>query len=381
MMLFRKFHVKKDERALLFDRGDFVDILRPGEHLRFDPLRRLTVEKFGLGAPRFEHRLAEFLLKAEPELVAREFHVVELGPTEVGLRYENGVLVEVLAPNTRRLYFKGFIELAFERVDIATDFTVEPKLVPQLITLAANGFKAKVAGAEGVYGVQVPQFNVGIVYVDGKIAYLLEAGVRAFYRFGRDIRVEFVDLRLQVLEVAGQEILTKDKVPLRVNLNAGYRVTDVLVAFGKQAKPVDYLYKELQFGLRAAIGTRTLDELLENKGLIDQAVAEHIERRVQGFGLEVDSVGVKDIILPGEMKTILAKVVEAEKAALANVIRRREETSATRSLLNTARVMEDNPTALRLKELETLEKVTEKIDKISVFGGLDAVLKDLVKIR
>jgi regulator of protease activity HflC (stomatin/prohibitin superfamily) len=381
MMLFRKFHVKKDERALLFDRGDFVDILRPGEHLRFDPLRRLAVEKFGLAQPRFEHRLADFLLKEEPARVAREFHVVELGATEVGLRYENGVLAEVLAPNTRRLYFKGFIDLAFERVDIATDFTVEPKLVPQLITLGANGFKAKVAGADGVYGVQVPQFNVGVLYVDGKLAQVLEAGLRAFYRFGRDIRVEFVDLRLQVLEVAGQEILTKDKVPLRVNLNAGYRVTDVVVAFGKQAKPVDYLYKELQFGLRAAVGTRTLDELLENKGLIDQAVAEHIQRRVQGFGLEVDSVGVKDIILPGEMKTILAKVVEAEKAALANVIRRREETSATRSLLNTARVMEDNPTALRLKELETLEKVTEKIDKISVFGGLDAVLKDLVKIR
>jgi regulator of protease activity HflC (stomatin/prohibitin superfamily) len=380
MMLFRKFHVKKDERALLFDRGDFVDILRPGEHLRFDPLRRLSVEKFGLGAPRFEHPLAEFLVKAEPALVEREFHVVELGPAEVGLRFENGVLVEVLAPNTRRLYFKGYLEQAFERIDIATDFTVEPKLVPQLITLGATGFKAKVAGAD-VFGVQVPQFNVGVVYVDGKLHAVLEPGLTAFYRFGRDMRVEFVDLRLQVIEVAGQEILTKDKVPLRVNLNAGYRVSDVLTAFGKQAKPADYLYKELQFGLRAAVGTRTLDELLENKGLIDQVVAEHIKRRVEGFGLEVESVGVKDIILPGEMKTILAKVVEAEKAALANVIRRREETSATRSLLNTARVMEDNPTALRLKELETLEKVTEKIDKISVFGGLDAVLQDLVKIR
>jgi regulator of protease activity HflC (stomatin/prohibitin superfamily) len=381
MMLFRKFHVKKDERALLFKRGDFVDILRPGEHVRFDPLRRLTVEKFGLGQPRFEHRLAEFLVKAEPALVAREFHVVELGPTEVGLRFENVVLAEVLAPNSRRLYFKGYLAQEFERVDIATDFTVEAKLVPQLVALTDKGFKAKVPGAEGVYGVQVPQFNVGVLYVDGKLAAVLDAGLRAFYRFGRDLRVEFADLRLQVLEVAGQEILTKDKVPLRVNLNAGYRVTDVRVAFGKQAKPVDYLYKELQFGLRAAVGTRTLDELLENKVQIDQVVAEHIARRLQGFGLEVESVGVKDIILPGEMKTILAKVVEAEKAALANVIRRREETSATRSLLNTARVMEDNPIALRLKELETLEKVTEKIDKISVFGGLDAVLKDLVKIR
>ena len=380
MMLFRKFHVKKDERALLFDRGDFVDILRPGEHLRFDPLRRLTVEKFGLGAPRFEHRLAEFLVKAEPALVEREFHVVELGPAEVGLRFENGVLAEVLAPNTRRLYWKGFLSQVFERIDISTDFTVEPKLAPQLVALGSTGFKAKLTGAD-VFGVQVPQFNVGVVYVDGKLHAVLEPGLTVFWRFGRDMRAEFADLRLQVIEVAGQEILTKDKVPLRVNLNAGYRVTDVLTAFGKQAKPVDYLYKELQFGLRAAVGTRTLDELLENKGLIDQVVAEHIARRVQGFGLEVESVGVKDIILPGEMKTILAKVVEAEKAALANVIRRREETSATRSLLNTARVMEDNPTALRLKELETLEKVTEKIDKISVFGGLDAVLKDLVKIR
>lgn len=380
MLVIRKFHVKKDERALLYDRGDFVDILRPGEHLRFDPLRRLAVEKFALADTRFEHRLADYLLKAEPQIVAREFHVVGLGPAEVGLRYENGVLAEVLAPNTRRLYWKGYIDLAFERIDIASQFEVEPRLVAQLVALGPTGFKAKVTGAD-VYGVQVPQFNLGVLYVDGKLHAVLEPGLKAYWRFGRDLRVEFVDLRLQVIEVAGQEILTRDKVPLRVNLNAGYRITDVLTAYARQAKPVEYLYRELQYGLRAAVGTRTLDELLENKGVIDQGVAEHIARRVQGFGIEVDSVGVKDIILPGDMKQILAKVVEAEKAALANVIRRREETSATRSLLNTARVMEDNPTALRLKELETLEKVTEKIDKISVFGGLDAVLKDLVKIR
>ncbi|KAB2838022.1 MAG: slipin family protein, partial [Burkholderiales bacterium] len=166
-----------------------------------------------------------------------------------------------------------------------------------------------------------------------------------------------------------------------VNLTAGYRVSDVLVAFAKQARPLDYLYKELQFGLRAAVGTKSLDELLESKSTLDEAVREHIQRRTAGTGLEVESVGVKDIILPGEMRTLLAKVVEAEKAAQANLIRRREETAATRSLLNTAKVMEDNPVALRLKELETLEKITEKIDKISVFGGLDGVLKDLVKIQ
>ncbi len=377
-MFVRKFLVKKDERALLFRKGDFVDVLHAGEHVFVDPLRRLSVEVFPLAKPLFEHRLAEFIAKAEAELAAREFHVIEIGATEVGLRIENGVLAEVLAPNTRRLYWKGYIDVRVDKIDIADEFAIDPALVPQLVA----GTRAKVAGAaENVLALLVPEHHVVVLYVNGKAARLLEAGIHAFWKANRDLRGELVDLRLQVLEVAGQEILTKDKVTLRVNLTAGYRVSDVLTAFAKQAKPVDFLYKELQFGLRAAVGTRTLDELLENKTVIDEVVGDHIRRRVQGFGLEVESVGVKDIILPGDMKLILAKVVEAEKAAQANVIRRREETAATRSLLNTAKVMEDNPTALRLKELETLEKVTEKIDKISVFGGLEGVLKDLVKIR
>jgi regulator of protease activity HflC (stomatin/prohibitin superfamily) len=374
--VFKKIYVKKDERALLFKRGDFVKILSAGEHKFFDPLKRVTVEVFALAKPQFDHRLADYLLKAEPEVAQREFHVIELGPAEVGLRYENGVLVELLAPSTRRLYFKGYIDLKFEIMDIGSEFSVPAKLVSQLFT-----GRAKVTGVDGVFAVQVPQYHVALLYVDGKVAKLLEPGISAFFKFTRELKADIVDLRLQVLEVAGQEILTRDKVSLRVNLTAGYRITDVLQAFSKQAKPLDYLYKELQFGLRGAVGTRTLDELLEDKHLLDDAVNEHIKRRVAGFGIDVESVGVKDIILPGDMKVILAKVVEAEKAAQANVIRRREETAATRSLLNTAKVMEDNPTALRLRELETLEKVAEKIDKISVFGGLDAVLKDLVKIR
>jgi len=115
--------------------------------------------------------------------------------------------------------------------------------------------------------------------------------------------------------------------------------------------------------------------------VIDEVVMAHVKARLATYGIELDGAGVKDIVLPGEMKTILAQVVEAEKSAQANVIRRREETAATRSLLNTAKVMEGNPVALRMKELETLERVAERIDKISVFGGLDQVLNGLVKLR
>ncbi len=229
--------------------------------------------------------------------------------------------------------------------------------------------------------VQVPAANVGVLRIDGKLVKLLQPGRYAFWRYNRDIAIELVDTRLQALEVSGQEILTRDKVSLRINLAAHWAFDDVELAYARLAKPAEHIYRELQFGLRAAVGTRSLDELLENKQIIDEVVGAHMQDKLAGFGVMVSGVGVKDIVLPGEMKALLAQVVEAEKAAQANVIRRREETGATRSLLNTAKVMEDNPTALRLKELETLERLAERIDKISVVGGLDQLLNGLVKIK
>jgi regulator of protease activity HflC (stomatin/prohibitin superfamily) len=149
----------------------------------------------------------------------------------------------------------------------------------------------------------------------------------------------------------------------------------------KVAKYGDYVYRELQFGLRKAVSAKTLDELLGDKASLDADIFGHVRGRVGELGVEVLGVGVKDVILPGEMKEILNSVVQAETAAQANVIRRREEANATRSLLNTARLIEESPVVMRLKELEALEKVTEKIDKLTVLGGLDGVMKQLVSFK
>jgi regulator of protease activity HflC (stomatin/prohibitin superfamily) len=183
------------------------------------------------------------------------------------------------------------------------------------------------------------------------------------------------------MEVQGQEILTKDKVSLRVNLSAQYQITDPIIARSSLVNVTDFIYREMQFALRQVIAARTLDVLLANKDELDLVIYKAVRDKVYEYGIEVRSVGVKDVILPGDMKDILNKVIEAEKVAQANVIKRREETAATRSLLNTARLMDDNPTLMRLKELEVLEKVTEKVDKLTVFGGLDGILNDTVKIQ
>jgi regulator of protease activity HflC (stomatin/prohibitin superfamily) len=378
-MQFKRITVKKNERGMLLRNGDFERVLQPGTHWLFAAIDKLRIETFALEQPAFTHSLSDYLMAKEPDVVAAEFVRVELSETQVGLRTESGVLVEVLAPATRRLYWKGQVDVRVDIIDIAATAEVPAAVVARLVQTQLR--QRAVAGLAGVLQVQVPEHGAGVLWVDGKVEQLLGAGSFAFWKFNRNVAVEAVDLRLQTLEVTGQEILTSDKVSLRLNLSATWRYTDVLKAFTQLQKPAEHLYRELQFGLRAAVGTRTLDELLENKTVIDEVVTARVKTKLAGYGLVLDGVGVKDIVLPGEMKTILAQVVEAEKAAQANVIRRREETAATRSLLNTAKVMEGNPVALRMKELETLERVAERIDKISVFGGLDQVLNGLVKLR
>ncbi len=377
--MWKRHVVKKNERALLMSEGDFVKVLEPGVFKAFDPFKRLSVQTARLDAPLADEALADYLRHDAQDVLARYFVAMDLADDEAGLRYEDDVLVEILAPGTRRLYWRGLTAHRLERIDLAQDSMLPAALVKRIAqpSLRARG----VTGLTGVLLVQVPAYHVGVLKIDGKIERLLDAGTSGFWRFNRDVAVEPVDLRVQALEVGGQEILTRDKVALRLNLSATWRYADVLHAFGQLQKPVEHLYRELQFALRAAVGTRSLDELLEDKQSIDEVVIAQVRARLENSGVDVRSVGVKDIVLPGDMKTILAQVVEAEKSAQANVIRRREETAATRSLLNTAKVMEENPTALRLKELETLERVAERIDRISVFGGLDQVLNGLVSIK
>ncbi|PZP32425.1 MAG: hypothetical protein DI603_10360 [Roseateles depolymerans] len=378
-MKIKRVTVKKNERGLLLRNGSFERVLQPGTHWLLAGWDALQVELFALESPAFVHRLTDYLLAKEPAVVAAEFVRVELGTHEVGLRSENGVLVELLPPESRRLYWKGLVDVQVEVLSLEASAELPAALTARLQQTQLR--PRALAGLAGVLQVVVPEHGAGLLWVDGKVERLLLPGSYAFWKFNRQLNVELVDLRLQAVEVSGQEILTRDKVALRLNLTATWRYTDVLAAHKALAKPAEHLYRELQLGLRAAVGTRSLDELLENKSVIDEIVAAQVRARLSAYGLALGSVGVKDIVLPGEMKTILAQVVEAGKSAEANVIRRREETAATRSLLNTAKVMEDNPVALRLKELETLERVAERIDKISVFGGLDQVLNGLVKLR
>jgi regulator of protease activity HflC (stomatin/prohibitin superfamily) len=378
MAVMKRIVIAQHERGLLFRNRSFETVLEPGVYRMFDPLKRTYVQVYDLTAPEFEHPRVDFLVKDARATVEKYFQIVETGDREVGVVYKNGKLAGVLAPGKRQLYWRGPVEVRVVKHDISREFELLPDLA-KVLARAKTSLDPQVA--EAISTVEVPDTAVGLLIVDGELTKVLSPGLHAFWKYQRVLKVEIVDARVQAMEVAGQEILTRDKVSLRMNLTALWQVADAVKARSTLSNFVEYAYKELQFALREAVGARTLDELLGDKGVLDREIADVVRPKLEEHGLVLRSVGVKDVILPGEMKTILNQVVEAEKVAQANLIRRREETAATRSLLNTARLMDENPTLLRLKELETLEKVTEKIDKLTVFGGLDGVLKDVVRIK
>jgi regulator of protease activity HflC (stomatin/prohibitin superfamily) len=380
MMIVKRIEIAENQRGLLFRNDNFVRVLGPGRYrfAHLAPLVRVRVDVYDLMKPVFEHALAEFLVKTHPELRESVFQVVELGDHQVGLETIDGRLTGFVAPATRKIYWRGLHDVRVEVQDISLEFAVPADRVSRIGHLRGAN---RVLLASAVEYTEVADGHAGLLFVDGRLERVLAPGSHAFWKFNRTLAVKHLDTRLQALEVTGQEILSKDKVSLRLNLTATYRVADAKTAATALSDFGDLLYKELQFGLREAVGTRTLDEVLARKDELNETIERQVRGRVAAYGLELGSIGVKDIILPGEMKTILNRVVEAEKEAQANLIRRREETAATRSLHNTAKMLEQSPVLLRLKELESLEKVTERIDKLTVFGGLDGVLHQLVRLR
>jgi regulator of protease activity HflC (stomatin/prohibitin superfamily) len=233
--------------------------------------------------------------------------------------------------------------------------------------------RAVIPAAE-IVEAQVRQFERGLEYVQGRFVGILEPGRYAFWNHpAARIAVPVLDTRVQQLKIEGQELMTRDKVTLRLTLTAEYAPADAPMTVHAVADVKEALYLAVQLAAREYIAGITLDELLEGRDTLTKYLEAQVIPRAETFGVRVHRVGVKDVILPGEMKTLLNKVIEAEKAAAANVIMRREDAAATRNMANTAKVIAENPVLMRLKELETMRDIAEKIDEIKLVMGLDGM--------
>ena len=356
-----KFIVKTHEIGLLFRHGSYIKAVSAGKH-RYSALLHYSLvnvdmrEKFafkGMDISMFRHDAA----------LMEMLHVVHVKDNEIALHYADGNFAGILAPGIHA-YFKAMVEHTFKTV--CTDDPVIAGDVDRAIFAKAY---FKVAGAEYITAYVVPSGTSGILLIDGEYSGQLAAGTHYFWKGRHTVEVKTVDLRARVLEVSGQELLSQDKVTLRINFVCQYRVTDAVRAVTEFDHYNEQLYYALQMALREYVSTRKLDELLAEKHEIGRIILSAIQGRQAFFGAEFIEAGVKDIILPGDVRDILNTVLVAEKQALANVITRREETASTRSLLNTAKLMDENQTLYKLKELEYLERICDKVGSISISSG------------
>ncbi len=277
---------------------------------------------------------------------------------EYVLHYEDGQFVQLLKSGTY-VFWNVLKTHTFLHADIRN---------PELPAEVDRSILPKIA--VHVQSCEIASYETGFLFYDHVLQRELAPGRYYFWKGPVSVMVNSVDRRQQQMDLVGQEMMTEDKVTLRMNFVCQYKIVDPMRSL--EMKSFDeQVHIQLQLMLREYVGMLKLDELLKRKEDAATFVLSRLREKEEEFGVQFLSAGVKDVILPGEMKEILNTVLLAEKKAQANLITRREETASTRSLLNTAKLMDENQTLFRLKELEFLEKMCEKIGTISVTGGGD----------
>ena len=348
--------IHENQRGFFFKNGKYVKTLSAG---RYFLQRGSEIELSYLNQPILPSGCTLETLLSDPALV-KSIAVVEVPDEQLALHYVNGKLSSAL--RTGKHAFWSLTDThSFEPVDLTTP-TVSESIPRYVFTRIPSALYTRI---------EVASYQKAALYFDQHLEGILEPGIYYFWKTPIKVDVHPVDTRLLQMNVAGQEILTADKVSLRINFVCSYRITDYVRIFTEIDSYEEKLHVTAQLALREYVGKHKLDEILESKEEMAGFVYGRLKAREDSFFVEFLEAGVKDVILPGEIREIMNTVLVAEKRAQASVITRREEVASTRSLLNTARMMEENQTLYKLKELEYVERICENVGSITLSGSGD----------
>lgn len=296
-------------------------------------------------------------LSVDPAFAAATVHM-EIPDGSAGFIYSNGKLT-AFANQKEYTFWNVFDKYEIKLVSMA-ETVMGQEVSRQMLSLIPAHLYTEMAVGEG---------ETGLVYYDNVLQNQLSRGIYRFWNYEHRVTFRVIDMKQQELNIVGQEILTRDKIGIRMNVVSLYKVRDAVEFTAAVSDLKSQLYSAVQLAIREIVGNYKLDEILEAKEQISGEIYKALKEREEMFCVNFLTAGIKDIILPGEIREIMNSVLVAEKAAQANVISRREEVASTRSLLNTAKLMDENKTLYKLKELEYLERICEKVGEISVNGN------------
>lgn len=344
-MILKTYKIRSFEAGLLFRQGEFQAVLGAGTHRYFDPMNRVHVDVVSQRDPWLFHEKLDLIIKSGA--IKNLATVIDLKDHERALVWVENRFSHIL-PAGQFAYWTGMKSVRVEIVDI------------RKVRFEHEQFKVIARSAQAsrqLDVVTISRDHAGVLFIDGRYVETVEPGEYAFWKGPAEAKLVEVDLRETMIDVSGQEIMTADKVTLRMNAVVAFQVVNARQAISQTDDVRQALYRDTQLVLRGVVGARELDSLLTEKDAVSREIEEGVRRRATELGLRIASVGIRDVILPGDMKELMNKVTEAKKAAEANLISRREETAAIRSQSNTAKLLAENPTLMRLRELEVLEKI------------------------
>lgn len=357
--------INENQIGIYFKDGKYIKMLSCGKYRFFGNSNRVEILNI---ADEFKVKGFDLGVFLKDKKISNNLSVVDVKDQTLVLHYVNGKYFDSQNEG-KHAFFNIYDKHEFVEVDI-TSPEVAAEFPKHLFNVLPKRYFFKI---------EVASYQKARLYFDNKFIRILDAGTYYFWNNGAKIDVGFADTRLLQMDISGQEILTLDKVVLRINFVCKYKITDFIKIYTEIDDFEKQMHITLQLALREYIGKHRLDEILENKEEISSLTFNKLKEKESEYYIKVFDAGVKDIILPGEIRDIMNTVLIAEKKAQANVITRREEVASTRSLLNTAKLMEENQTLYKLKELEYLEKICDNVGSINVGAGAD-LLSQLSKI-
>ncbi len=177
----------------------------------------------------------------------------------------------------------------------------------------------------------------GLHYEDGVMTKVLEAGryvipqeYNVFGQRQKKVEIVMVDIRERDLTIKGQEILTADKVAIRVSIIVQFRVTDPRAALHQVENYSDRLYSDVQLAARRSLASMTLEEILTNRNRLSEDILRDVKEGAASYGVTILRADVKDLIFPGNVQEVMNRVLTAERMSEAQLVEARTRAETQR---------------------------------------------------
>lgn len=220
---------------------------------------------------------------------------------------------------------------------------------------------------------EVKQYQRGVLLTLGKFSGIKQPGWRVIVPVFQSMRR--VDIRVKAVDVPDQEAITQDNISCKINAVIYYKVTDAAKAVLEVENFWHAVSQLAQTTMRTVVGQLPLDDLLIRRDEASTRIKEIIERNAAAWGLDIENVELKDIVLPEDMKRTMAKQAEAERERRAVIIKSEGEVSAAENLKRAADMLSSSPASLHLRTLNSLNDISSDQSNTIVFAIPIEILK------